>query len=125
MNLFKTIPLPNGLSMEIWDASRPIAVDTVKVGLAIKVKIAIKPEYFENPDQFEATKKIFGPELIFEYNKERTFVDKDSKEAVFTELLNEFKENSLDYISRPTFPSKMAKSKYLDIQKHPYKYQPH
>jgi hypothetical protein len=125
MNLFKTIPLPNGLFMEVWDTSRPIAINTVKVGLMLKVKIEIKPEYFENPDQFETTRKIFGADLIFEYNKERSFVEKDAKDAVFTELLDEFKENSLAYISRPTFPSKLAKSKYLEIQKHPYKYQPH
>ncbi len=124
MDLIKTIPLPNGLSLEVWDASRPIATDTVKVGLTIRIKIELKPAYFENPGQFETTRNIFGPELIFEYKKERTFVEKNSKKAVFSELLDEFKENSLDYISRPDFPSKFAKSKYLEIQKHPYKYQP-
>jgi hypothetical protein len=123
MKLIETIPLPNGLEIEVWDASRSVAADTVRVDLIIKMTVEIKREYFREPDQYQKTRDAFGPEIVFEYKKERSFVPKESGRAVFYELLKEFKANSLDYISRPDFPSRFVLSKYAEIQKNPYKFQ--
>ncbi len=125
MNLVDTIELPNGLKMEIWNASRLIAADTVKVDLIIRIKVGLRPEYFPSPDQFELTRKIFGPEVVFEYRKERSFIAKDLRDSTFDKLLEEFRSTSLDYISKPNFPSRFALSKYMDVKKNPYKYKNH
>lgn len=122
MHLRKMIELPNGLSLEIWNRSRLIAADTAKVNLVVKIRIELKPEYFQNAEQYEITRNVFGPEVFFEYAKERTFVDKDMEDAVFDRLLDEFKENSLDYISRPDFAARFARSRFMEIQRNPYKY---
>lgn len=123
VNKVDTVSLPNGLSLEIWNHSRLIAADTVKVNLMVKIRIEMKPEYFQNPEQYEITRNVFGSEVFYEYGKERTFVDKSLKDAVFGRLLEEFKENSLDYISRPDFAARFANSRFIEIQKNPYKYQ--
>ena len=122
MNLVEEIPLPNGLTAEVWNNSIPIAADTTKVSLLIKVKVPLLPSYFNAHEQYETVTKILGVEIFFEYKKERTFVKNKDKEAVFLELLTEFKENSLAYLGKSTFPRGFAMSKYRDIQKDFYKY---
>jgi len=122
MRLVEEIPLANGLTVEIWDKSRPIAADTSKVELFIRSKVELKSSYFTEPEHFELVRKVLGPEIFFEYKKERPFVKNKEKDSIFQELLDAFKKDSLPYLSKPIFPRNFALSKYWDIQKNRYKY---
>jgi hypothetical protein len=122
MKLVEEISLPNGLVAEVWDKSRAIAADTTKVTLLVRVKVTLKAEYFSNAEQLETTKKIFGPDVYYELTKERTFVSDSEVWHVFRTFLDEFKRDALPYLAKDKFPAGFARSKYLDIQKHPYKY---
>ncbi len=122
MILVEEIPMPNGLIVEIWDKSVSIAADTTKVALLIRIRVELRPSYFTKPDHHELVRKIMGPEIFFEYKKERAFVRDKEKDVVFQELLDNFKKTSLPYLSRSSFPSSFALSKYWDIQKNSYKY---
>jgi hypothetical protein len=122
MQLYERIALENGLVLEIWDESRKIAADTVKVTLAARIKVDVKEEYFTSPEHYRTVLQVFGPAITFEQKKERTFVDIAQRDIVFTSLLNEFKESALKYISNPKFPSGFVISKLADVQKNPYKY---
>ncbi len=122
MELFEIIKLDNGLTLEIWDESRKIAEDTVKVALAARIRVALKPEYLPGREQYEAVRRAFGDELLFEQKNERTFVVLKDRDAVFGQLLGEFKETTLKYISRPDFAAGFARSKFMDIQRNPHKY---
>ena len=123
MRLVEEITLSNNLVVEVWDNSRPISDDTVQVRLVIKIKVAMKEEYFSEPEHCEQVKKVFGHEIYYEYQKERTFVNKNEKDRVFSEFLNDFKKDSLPYMAKPQFPARFAVSKYKEIQKRFYKYQ--
>lgn len=122
MELIEEITLPNNLVVEVWDQSRPIASDTVKVDLFIRMKVDLKPSYFNRPEHFEKVKKVFGPQIIFEYRMERTFIDNREKDAVIQEFLKSFKKDILPYLSRPAFPRNFSLFKYRDIENNPYKY---
>lgn len=122
MKLVEEILLSNKLVVEIWDDSRPIAIDTTKVALLITVNVEVKPEYFANREDFEQVQRIFGSEIRFEYKSERPFVNNREKESVSKELLEAFKKDSMPYLSKPQFPESFVLSKYVDIQKNPYKY---
>jgi hypothetical protein len=122
MGLVKEIPLSNHLVVEIWDHSRAIAIDTTKVELAIKINVAVKNEYFDNPEDFDTVTRVFGKEIFFEYEKERTFVHREEKEKIFNELLEDFTKSTLPYIEKPDFPSRFVLSKLRDIQKRPHRY---
>jgi hypothetical protein len=122
MKLVEEISLPNGLVAEVWDQSRAIAADTTKVTLLVRIRLTLKEEYFSNPEQMRITQKIFGPDIYYELKKERTFVSSTEAWHVFKVFLEEFKRDALPYLSREKFPAGFARSKYLDIQKHPYKY---
>jgi hypothetical protein len=122
MHLVETIDLPNGLAVEVWDASREIAKDTTLVKLAFKMKVEIQEDYFTEPEQYEQVRKVFGTDQFYEYEKERTFVNTNDKEKVFAELLRDFKRDSIPYLGHPDFPSRFARAKYKEIQKHYYRY---
>jgi len=122
MELVEKIPLPNGLMVEAWDKSVSIAVDTTKVALFIRIRVELQPSYFAKSDHYELVRKTMGPEIFFEYKKERTFVKDKEKDVVFRELLDNFKKTSLPYLSKSSFPRSFALSKYWDIEKNSYKY---
>jgi len=122
MKLYERIPLPNGLEAEVYDLSRPIAVDTTKVEMVIKIRVALRPEYFAATDHFEQTRKVFGPEICYEYRTGQSFVANEEKEAVFRALLESFRKDALPYLSGEKFPGRFSLSKFMDIVKHPYKY---
>ncbi|MBW2630624.1 MAG: hypothetical protein JRC90_02485 [Deltaproteobacteria bacterium] len=122
MNLVEKIDLPNNLILQVWDKSRAIASDTTKVELRIVIDVAVKKEYFSDPAYFQQIVAVFGQEISYEYTKERTFVDTRNGGKVFNELLDDFRKDSLPYISRTDFPARFAMSKLRDIRQHPYKY---
>jgi hypothetical protein len=117
------IYLDNGLCLKIFDLSRPIASDTVKVEVFFQVKVALKESFFSNTEDYLQVKNAMGDGLTFEHRLERTFVPKENEQQVRADLIATFKQNSLGYINAANFPSKLALSTLRDIKKNPYKYQ--
>ncbi len=95
MKLIEEINLANGLKLNIFDLSRPIAADTVKVEISIQSKIDLKKSYFSDSRDYHQVKRIFGDNFSYEYKMERSFVAKENQEAIREELLCTFKSNSL------------------------------
>jgi hypothetical protein len=119
-----TIPLPNGLTAEVWDESRDIAVDTVQVVLCIEVAVPLQASYFDAPDAFAATREAFGPAPTYSYSTGRAFVRGGKREAVFAELLANFKRDVVSYLSHPDFPRRFARTRHQEIVKNWYRYFP-
>jgi len=122
MNLVEEITLPNNLVIQVRNKSRVIASDTTKVELSIVIDVAVKKEYYSDPAHFQQVVAVFGPEISYEYTKERTFVNTPDSKRIFDELLGDFRRDSLPYISRTDFPARFAMSKLRDIRQHPYRY---
>ncbi len=123
MKLIEEIKLANGLKLKIYDLSRPIAADTVKVEISFQTKISLKNAYFTDTQDYAVVKNIMGEKLSYEHKLERSFVPKTNEDSVRNDLINTFKNNSLDYLTSANFPQKMALSLLRDIKKNPYKYQ--
>jgi len=122
MKLVEEISLPNRLSVEVYDRSRPFAQDTVKVVFNARVRVEVKEEYFDRREHYEMTRNIFGPEVLFEHMNVRTFVSARDRKKVFEEFENQFRKDVLPYLSKPHFPARFVLSKYEDIRKNPWKY---
>ncbi|OPY14685.1 MAG: hypothetical protein A4E66_00329 [Syntrophus sp. PtaB.Bin001] len=120
--LIEEIALPNGLILNIWDASRVIAADTTSVILIASIKMVLKPEHFQEADHYKLTTAVFGQEMLYEYRVERTFVKTDMCETVYQELLESFKANTLPYLSHAAFPEQFSRSKHREIMNNPYRY---
>jgi hypothetical protein len=125
MKLIEEIKLVNGLKLKIFDISRPIAADTVKVEIAFQTKIPLKKSYFTNTQDYAQVKNIMGDELTYENKRVRSFVYEKDQDSVREDLINTFKKNSLDYVASVNFPQKLALSMLKDIKNNPYKYHPH
>ncbi|MGV8081645.1 MAG: hypothetical protein AB2L22_16485 [Syntrophales bacterium] len=120
--IVENVKLSNGLVLEVWDLSRPIAADTTKVELYIRVKVTFHESHFDDPGHYDITRRVFGPEGVYEYRKERTFVSNAGREAVFAELLGGFRTDALPYLERPDFPRRFSLNRYREILQNPWKY---
>ena len=125
MELLEEIKLSNGLTLQIFDLSRAIAADTVKVELSMQIKINLETSFFANTSDYDQVKNIFGDELTYTHKAERTIVSKGNEDDVREELISTFKNNLLNYLSAANFSQKLALAMLRDIKKDPYKYHPH
>jgi hypothetical protein len=125
MELIEQIKLSNGLTLKIFDLSRAIATNTVKVELSMQIKINLEASYFADTCDYDQVKNIFGEELTYDHKAERIIVPKENKDAVREELINTFKNNLLGYLSADNFSQKLTLAMLRDIKKNPYKYHPH
>lgn len=125
MELLEQMELKNGLTLKIFNLTRAIAADTVKVELSMQIKINLDRSYFTDACDYDLVKNIFGGELTYEHKTERTIVSKGDKDTVREELINTFKNNLLGYLAADNFSQKLALAMLRDIKNNPYKYHPH
>ncbi|MGZ3578673.1 MAG: hypothetical protein ACXWMJ_01095 [Syntrophales bacterium] len=57
MILIEKIPVPNGLTVKVWDKSVSIAADTTKVALLIRIPVDLRPSYLAKPDHLSWPEK--------------------------------------------------------------------
>jgi hypothetical protein len=119
MRWLQKIPLANGLTVEVWDLSRPIAADTQKVELLFRTPIPLKPEDFTCPGDFAETREAFGAEPAFESRMVKSFVRADDADRVSGEFQEIFRRNLLPYLCRSSFSRSFALSKHREIRKDP------
>jgi len=63
MKLIEEIKLNNGLNLKIFDLSRSIAADTVKVEISIQTNVSLEESFFTSPEDYILVKNIMGDEL--------------------------------------------------------------
>lgn len=117
MKLLELIKLPNGLELEFWDESRPVAGDRWYVGLRALVPIPI-PEASEDTGQGIALiKEALGKEACYQHLMERHFISCEQVPSVLREMRESFLANSLQYVSHPEFPTRFLLSKAMEVEK--------
>jgi len=122
--LLETITLPNGLILELWNKSRPMAGDRWLISLLAKIEIPVLPEYFSTLDNGEEAYRdllaAYGDPLVFTQEKTRHFVDAKDTKDMLAELCQRFKDNLLSYLGNPRFASLYVMKKYGDLQDRQY-----
>ena len=118
--LIETITLSNGLILELWDKSRPMAGDRWLIALLAKVEVPVLPEYFSALNNSEQAYRdllaAYSDPLVFTQEKTRHFVDEKNIDDVLAELCQRFKDNLLSYLGNPRFASLYVMKKYGDLQ---------
>ena len=118
--LIETITLPNGLILELWDKSRPMAGDRWLIALLAKVEVPVLPEYFSTLNNSEQAYRdllaAYSDPLVFTQEKTRHFVDEKNFDDVLAELCQRFKDNLLSYLGNPRFAPLYVMKKYGDLQ---------
>jgi hypothetical protein len=116
--LLEVIELSNGLSLFIYDQSRPVAGDRWFAKLVFHIPIEVKPEHIvslvdDNHPYDEFTIATEGL-VTFECYKHRNFIDQNQLRSVLTQLKAEFFASTLPYVSRPDFEAQLTVKRYLD-----------
>lgn len=119
--LIKTLELPNGLQLKIYDASRTMAGDRWLVSLIARMEIPVTKVLEKNDSQPKENankiKDVLGESVIFEQKRDRIFVDIKEKDSVFQEMHDLFLGSSMDYLSRETFPKQFILKIYKEKMK--------
>lgn len=113
--LIESIPLENGLTLEIKDYSRKVATDRWLIKLVACMKIDVTDTGFSDklpqPAPLDQLRTKLGDRIQHEYQVERNFVDVKDKESV----LNQMHTGILikkDYYSHPDFGTRCIIKEY-------------
>jgi len=110
------INLDNGLTLELFDGSRPVAGDRWLVSFSARIEVEVMPEYFEGDKSltvpFEDVREALGGKAIYSREKSRNFIAQTEKNEVFNGLKDRFLESNLSYLSHPDFAKRLILNKY-------------
>jgi hypothetical protein len=120
--LIEQMRLDNGLVLELYDLSRPVAGNRWMVGFAARIEVAVEPDLFSDLTtsnlSFEDLRRVVGEKAVYYREKVRNFIDAKQKDEVFGGLKEHFLKTNLGYLSSAQFPRKLILRKYFDAQ-HP------
>lgn len=120
MRLFKTITLPNGITLYCYDKSKHVVGDRWYVCLRIEVPVKVSKEFFnghQDPERaYNEFVEAFGDTYIFSYEKERNFIAEGEVNSLLNELLNDFMKNSANYLQHPGWKKMCVIKAYRDWQ---------
>jgi hypothetical protein len=118
--LIKKIGLTNGLTLELYDASRRVAGDRWLVSLVAKIAIPNNSPFLDKADascnDMEAFQKAFGEKILFEKKRARNFIEERKKEETLEGLMTSFLSASLFYLSNDEFPRNFVLSELKKFQ---------
>ena len=101
------VVLDNGLVLEFFDLSRPVAGDRWIVKLKARILVRVTPEAaggnLPEGASFQDLRKILGESLAFEYVNSRNFIDREKKDRLLEDMKDRFLATNLEYLSAADF----------------------
>lgn len=110
--------LPNGLVLELYDRSRPMAGDRWQVILEVRVPIPVN-EASLPADLKERTPEVIealGPEISFSQQEIHHFIDARQVPALLEEMRERLLEGLSEYLSHPDFAGHYLRKKFAEQQ---------
>jgi len=116
--LFSRHPLDNGLSLEFWDRSRPMAGDRWLVVLEARIAIPVGAATLPSDlmGQEAEISRALGPEIIFSQMDERIFIAADEYPATLKAIEARLLALAPSYLGHPEFPSRFIQKRFREFQ---------
>ena len=118
--LYEMRKLKNGLALEMFFISKPVAGDRCQVVFEAQVDIELTEGYFGDKALseigFRNARTLLGKKVTFNYQKIRNFISNNEKENVFESLRDAFISASLSYLSSSDFPARVIEKKYNEAR---------
>jgi hypothetical protein len=118
--LVDKISLQNGLTLELYDRSRPVAGDRWLVSLVARIDVGVDPQHFKGQDKasppFDDIRRAVGDKVTYSYEKSRNFIADAQREEVFGTLKERFLSATLNYFSNANFPRNIILSRYREVK---------
>jgi hypothetical protein len=109
-----SISLENGLTLELLDASRPVAGDRWLVHLVALIRIPLNPDLLsgvlDGDRLFALLKERHGDSLEYRADLKRHFVGESDRDEIFSGLEEIVRREKLPYLSHPDFAVRFAVS---------------
>jgi hypothetical protein len=108
--------LNNGLTLEFWDRSQPVAGDRWLAALEARIVIPVTASSLP-PDLSPREAEILaalGPEISFSLKDERHFIAAEQVPAILTEMEDRLLPLVSQYAGHPDFPGRFIGKKYAE-----------
>jgi hypothetical protein len=110
--------LLNGLSLELWDHSRPVAGDRWFVCLEARIAIPVQAETL--PSELQAHTALvveaLGEELIFSHQEERNFIAASEAPGLLTDMQDRILALAPGYFGHADFAARFIRKKFAEHQ---------
>jgi hypothetical protein len=112
-------PLPNGLYLELWDQSGPIAGDRWFVLLETRIAVPVSPETLppELKSLGDQVVKALGCEIIFSQKDERNFIGAPEFPGLLKEMQDRVLALATSYFGHRDFAARFIRVKFAERQK--------
>jgi hypothetical protein len=110
--------LANGLCLEVWDRSRPVAGDRWRVVLEARIAVAVTPATLppELLPEASAVRAALGAEVVFSRREERNFIAAGEVPALLKEMGSRLLALVPAYLGHPDFASLFIRKKYAEYR---------
>jgi hypothetical protein len=116
--LLRRLPLPNGLSLEIYDHSRPMAGDRWQVTLEVRIPIPLDPPHLPPhlAERREEVVRALGPDFAFSQMDRRHFIDVREVPALLRDMEERLLHTLKAYIHHPEFAPRFVARKFKEYE---------
>jgi hypothetical protein len=111
-------PLANGLTLELYDLSRPMAGDRWQVVLEVRVPIPVKAATLP-PDLADRAPEVIaalGPEILFIQQEVHHFIDVREMPGLLQEMQTRLFKGLEGYLGHPDFAGRYLRKKFTEHQ---------
>ncbi len=111
-------PLNNGLTLEFWDLSRPMAGDRWLVILEARIQIPVAAGTLP-PDLLDREAEVveaLGRQFVFTQRDERTFVDAREFEATLKEMVDRLLTLAPAYFGHHQFGPRLIRRRFAQFK---------
>jgi hypothetical protein len=107
-------PLKNGLTLEFWDRSRPVAGDRWFVVLETRIAIPVRAETLPPELQGHAAQVAgaLGEEIVFSHREERNFIGASEAPSVLKDMQERMLALAPGYFGHAGFGPRFIKKTY-------------
>ena len=114
-------PLPNGLTLELWDHSRPVAGDRWYTLMETRIAIPVRADSLP-PDLKPLADQVvqaLGAEIIFSHQEERNFIAASEHPSLLKDMQDRILKLALSYFGHENFAPKFIRKTYAAHQPRP------
>jgi hypothetical protein len=111
-------PLANGLSLELWDHSRPLAGDRWFVRLEARIAIPVRAETLPPQLKPQAAQVVaaLGEEIIFTQEEARNFIAASQAPALLQDMQDRVLALARGYFGHADFAARFIRRKFAAQQ---------
>ena len=117
--LLRRRPLLNGLTLEFYDLSRPMAGDRWQVVLEVRLPVTVSAATLP-PDLADRDQEVvaaLGPEIVFSQQEVHYFIDHREVPALLQEIESRLWEGLQGYLGHPEFAGRYLRKKFAERQR--------